>query len=251
MKEIKDKFSNQSGYYKKYRPNYPEGLYQDVLKFVINRNECLDCGTGNGQVAVELSKYFRKVCAIDISKKQIDNAEKRENIIYSVERAENTNFNDSQFDLITAGQAVHWFDLKEFNREVKRVSKNGGIISVWGYGLLRITESINKLIDEFYYDIVGPYWNKERKHIDNSYRSIKFDFEEINLIQNWSMIFNWNIKELEGYLNTWSSVQNYKIENGGENPVYEIVEMIRDYWKDNSKKEVRFDIFMRMGRIEK
>ncbi len=101
MKKVKDKFSDRSEFYKKYRPTYPEEFYEEILKLTTGRNECWDCGTGNGQVAAELSKYFNKVYATDISESQIDNADKRDNVIYKVERAEKTTFRDSQFDLIT------------------------------------------------------------------------------------------------------------------------------------------------------
>ena len=81
------------------------------------------------------------------------NAEARENIIYSVQRAEQTNFRRHQFDLVTVGQAFHWFDFEAFNNEVRRVTKTGGIISIWGYGLLKIEPGIDKIIEEFYYQI--------------------------------------------------------------------------------------------------
>ena len=65
MKQLKDKFSNQSKSYKKYRPEYPKDLYETILSVVKARDEYWDCGTGNGQVAKELSKYFQKVSATD------------------------------------------------------------------------------------------------------------------------------------------------------------------------------------------
>lgn len=251
MKELIDKFSEHAKTYKKYRPKYPQALFDEIIALTKQMNTCWDCGTGNGQVAIELSKYFKKVYATDISQNQIDHAEKKENVIYKVERAESTSFNDSKFDLITVAQALHWFDFAAFNKEVKRVLKSGGIISVWGYGLLRVESPINKLIDEFYTDTLGTYWNEERKHVDNSYQSIKFDFEEIKLKQDKTININWNLLQLEGYFNSWSSVQNYKKKNSNENPVDLLINNIKAYWKEDEIKEASFPIFMRVGNVDK
>ena len=250
MESPKDKFSSQSSTYKKFRPTYPDELYDAILKTVKSRNECWDCGTGNGQVAVELSKHFKKVYATDLSQKQIDNAEKRENIVYSVGTAEKTEFEDNKFDLITAAQAAHWFNMEAFNAEMRRVCKNSGIVSVWGYGLLRINDPINKLIDKFYNDIIGPYWDAERRHIENEYNSLNFDFDELNTPKNLFIKIRWTLREFEGYLNSWSSVQNYK-ELKKENPVTWMMDNLKKLWGENVQKEVRFPIFMKMGVVSK
>lgn len=250
MKKVKDKFSKQSEAYKKYRPTYPNEFYKELLQLTHGRNDCWDCGTGNGQVALELSAHFKRVYATDISKNQIANAPKRDNIIYGVERAERSDFEDDQFDLITVAQALHWFDFDGFNIEMKRVAKNGAVLGIWGYGLLRIEKSIDGLIDHFYKEIVGPYWNSERNHVDNAYQSISLDFEEIELKKQYHITVNWTLKELEGYFNSWSSVQNYITENT-ENSTPAVIEEIHEYWKKDTAKEIKFPIFTRIGRIQK
>ena len=248
---MKDNFSRQSKIYKKYRPTYPKKLYEDILEQVDVRHLCWDCGTGNGQAAIVLANYFKKVYATDLSVRQIENATKKTNVFYSVERAEKTNFKENQFDLITVGQALHWFDFKAFNTEVKRVSKHRAILSTWGYGLLRIDKPINTLIEEFYYDIIGSYWDVERRHIDNAYASIPLDFKEIETPTNREITIRWNLLQLKGYLNSWSSVQHYKNKNNGEDPVDILIEKIACHWDNRLIKKIRFPIFNRMGRIYK
>ena len=205
MKKALDIFSKQAATYKKYRPTYPLELYNEILQHVQSKEICWDCATGNGQVALELAKHFSQVYATDLSQKQLDKAERRENIVYKQERAESTSFNNDQFDLITAAQAVHWFDMEAFNKEVFRVAKDGGIIAVWGYGLLKINEPMDALLYEFYSNTVGPYWNKERKHVDSGYATVRFDFKQINADKERYITANWDLKQLEGYLNSWSS----------------------------------------------
>ena len=74
---MKDNFSTQSELYAKYRPQYPGALFDHIASFVKEKKLAWDCGTGNGQVALELSKYFKEVHATDISEKQIQNAVQR------------------------------------------------------------------------------------------------------------------------------------------------------------------------------
>ena len=253
MKNIIDKFSNQSEIYKKYRPGYPKELYDFILATIKldDRNECWDCGTGNGQVAKVLSKYFKTIHATDISANQINHAEKNPNIAYSITRSEKTPFKENQFDLITVAQAIHWFDIKAFTSEVKRVGKNGSKICVWGYGLINVDEKVNPIIQRFYNDLTGPYWNTERRHIDSNYETINFDFAALEAPKNLKIRSNWKLDELIGFLNSWSAVQNYMKENNGENPVEKIVDELAEVWPGNIIKQVSFPIFMKIGIIEK
>jgi len=249
MKEVKDNFSQQVSYYKKYRPEYPEELYEFILSKVDNRSQCWDCGTGNGQVAKVLSNHFDKVYATDISAKQIEAADQKSNIEYVVARAEETPFRDQQFDLITVAQAIHWFDFDAFNAEVRRVGKPGSKICVWGYGLLTIDKAVDEVVYSFYDGVLGSYWNEERKHIDMGYESVNFDFKELEVPKNISIHTKWKREQLIGYLNSWSSVQHYKKAHKGENPVGEIESALKEVWKDDEVKAVRFPVFIKLGLI--
>ena len=78
----KDLFSGQAEDYALYRPAYPEELFTYILSFVTEKDVAWDCATGNGQSALPLSQYFEKVFASDISRKQLEQAPKKENIEY-------------------------------------------------------------------------------------------------------------------------------------------------------------------------
>lgn len=251
MKKTTDVFSTQAKTYKRYRPNYPKELYIEILDLVQNRNYCWDCGTGNGQVAGHLVGYFDEVEATDISKNQLEEAVKNENITYSLQRAETTSFQNNEFDLVTCAQAVHWFDFVTFYDEIRRTIKNNGILAIWGYGLLKIGIPFDELINHFYLDVIGPYWNDERKHVDSLYETIGFPFEEIKLSKEYTIEIDMNLMELEGYFNSWSSVQNY-IKAHNKNPVDDLVNSLKKKWpKDEKRKRVVFPIFTKIARIKK
>jgi ubiquinone/menaquinone biosynthesis C-methylase UbiE len=244
---MKDNFSLQSNQYVKFRPTYPHELY-DYIQTLIQPRQCAwDCGTGNGQVAQELANYFDKVYATDISEKQIENAVQKSNIIYKVESAEKTSFANNSFDLITVAQAIHWFNFGEFYKEVERTIKPNGILAVIGYGLIQTNPSTDIIISDFYHNIVGPYWDKERRYIDENYETIPFPFKEFKA-PKFKHEFQWTFEQIIGYLLTWSAVQHYRKEKN-TNPVDLIAESLRKSWGD--KKTVNFPILLRVGEVEK
>lgn len=243
---MKDNFSKQSDLYAQFRPGYPKQLFDFLLPLVPDKKAAWDCATGNGQVAVTLSQHFNEVYATDISLVQIANAVARQNIFYAVGNAEETLFPDNKFDLITVAQAIHWFDFKIFYHEAQRTLKSGAVIAVIGYDIFRINKEINFLVDQLYRKTTGPYWDAERKYIDDHYTTIPFPFKEIET-PVFSMNYHWELKQVIGYLNTWSAVQHY-IRKNNENPVDIFSDELKKAWGNISKRKVTFPIFMRIGR---
>ncbi len=243
---MKDNFSKQSPGYSKYRPSYPQELFEYLLSLVPNKNCAWDCGTGTGQFASGLANYFNEVYATDFSENQIEHAVKKNNIFYKVEKAEQTSFLDNQFDLITVAQAIHWFEFDKFYKEVKRTLKPGGMIAVTGYHLPRINKQIDEIVDDFYLNIVGKYWDNERKYIDEYYKTILFPFDEIKTPE-FSSQYKWSLNHLIGYLNTWSAVQHYKDKNNN-NPVDLINSRLKKFWKEDEMKLIDFPIILKAGK---
>lgn len=244
---MKDNFSIQSDNYAKYRPAYPTEFYDYLYSLIPASHAAWDCGTGNGQVAFELAKKFDHVFASDISESQIKNALQSKNIVYSIQAAELTSFKNDQFDLIIVAQAIHWFDFDKFYSEVRRTGKSNAILCVLGYGKIEISEEMNRVINNFYRNVIGSYWDKERKYIDENYKTIPFPFEEytapdfVNKIQ-------WSLEYLIGYLNTWSAVKHF-ISKNNYNPLDALKKEIEILWGDSEEREVRFPLLLRIGKI--
>ncbi|MBL7876299.1 MAG: class I SAM-dependent methyltransferase [Cyclobacteriaceae bacterium] len=240
-----DLFSSHSQQYAEFRPTYPQALYDFIYSHVRAFEVAWDSGTGNGQAARVLSDKFKKVLATDISREQLGQAYKAASISYSL-AGEKTEFASGSIDLITVAQAIHWFDFEEFYREVNRVAKADALLAVWGYGLLRINPDIDLLVTNFYKNTVGPYWNKQRRLIDESYKSIPFPFKEIKTPE-FEISLTWSIDQLEGYLTTWSAVQKYIRENH-DNPVIPLMEKIIPFWVEKALP-INFPVFLRLGRV--
>lgn len=118
---FKDLFSNHAKEYKEFRPTYPEGLFEFLSSQAPDHGAAWDCATGNGQGAEGLAKYFNHVYATDASSAQIKQAAPLKNVHYSVATAEHSGLPGQSTSLVTVFQALHWFDLEKFFKEVKRV----------------------------------------------------------------------------------------------------------------------------------
>lgn len=247
--ELKDYFSKQSKAYVKYRPYYPKELYDYLLSLQANRTLAWDCGTGNGQVAQVLANHFEQVIATDLSEKQIAQAKEQANIVYKVCPVEQTPIAAQSVDLITIGQALHWFNWEAFYTEVRRVAQPNAVIAAWTYVLYEVNERVDAVTYELYENILGDeYWAKERKLVEQRYASIPFPFQELTAPQ-LTMKIEYTFEQLMGYLSSWSGVNQY-IKVNGANPLDKIVEPMAEAWGDLTKaKEVSWELYMRVGKV--
>ena len=239
-----DRFSGHADRYARYRIDYPDALYNYVLSFVNERQSAWDCATGNGQVASTLARYFDQVEATDISQTQLEQAVVLPNVRYQISRAEKTPFADNQFDLVTVGQALHWFDAEAFHREVRRVLKPGGVVAEWGYGLNTVSPEVDALVNDFYINVIGAYWDSMRRHIENQYAQLPFDFANPQRA-DFTVERHWTAGWFLNYLRTWSAVRNF-IATNGLDPVDALAEPLTVAW-GLGERLVQFPVFLRLG----
>lgn len=245
---MKDNFSVQASLYARFRPTYPPELIDYLAALAPGRISAWDCGTGNGQIAVLLAGHFDQIYATDISEKQLNEAPSHPRIRYALEPAERCSAPDHSFDLIVVAQAIHWFDFDRFYAQVRRVLKPGGVLAVIGYSLFRTdAPAVDDIIHQrFYTEITGPYWDPERRYLDEEYRSIPFPFQEVQMPE-FFMRYRWTLSDVTGYLNTWSAVQHY-IREHGENPVKLIEQELRHAWGGVVEREITTALLLRVGR---
>lgn len=243
---MKDNFSSGSDKYAQFRPAYPAGLFTFLLSLVPHRERAWDCGTGNGQVAAVLADSFAHVDATDISAAQLQSAVAHERIEYSVQPAEKTSFPNASFDLITVAQAIHWFDFDAFYREVNRTIRPGGVLAVIGYDLIRFGSALDAVLDEFYRDVVGPYWDRERRYIDEQYRTLSFPYVDLPAPE-FAIEVEWSLDHLIGYIGTWSAVKHYQKALGSD-PVESIRTDLKKNWGGEDVKTGKFPILLRVAK---
>ena len=244
----KDLFSKQSDLYARYRPTYPKELYDYILSFVKEKNMAWDCATGNGQAAVVLEDHFKKVIATDISAAQIEKAIAKANIDYLVCPAESTPFKENTFDLVTVAQAYHWLKWDTFKKEVTRVCKPAAVIAVWMYyNHTTGDDKIDKAVRDFYENVTKPYWDYERKFVEEKYAAVEFDYELLPG-KTFDSILSWQREDLIGYISSWSAIQKY-INANGHSAVPIIEEEIKMLWPEGEVKKVVFPVYLKLGKI--
>jgi SAM-dependent methyltransferase len=227
---FKDYFSAQSADYRKFRPSYPDELFAYLAGIAPARDCAWDCATGSGQAAIGLARHFQQVIATDASGSQLAQAMTVPNIDYRLAPAEQSGIAAGSIDLVTVAQALHWFDCAAFYREAGRVLKEAGVIAIWSYNLLGVSPDIDRVIRHLYAELLGPYWPEERRLIESGYRGIPFPFHVIDC-PAFTLRTQWALRELVGYLMTWSAVQNY-IRANDRNPVQAILPDLQSAWGD-------------------
>jgi ubiquinone/menaquinone biosynthesis C-methylase UbiE len=244
---FKDYFSATADEYARRRPHYPASLFAYLASLADAHELAWDCATGNGQAAVGLAPYFTKVIATDASDGQLKNAFQHPKLTYRQARAEASGLEGTSIDLVTVAQAVHWFDVDAFFAETRRVLKPDGVCAVWCYTLTRISPEIDALVDDFYFNVVSPYWPREFAIVNDGYRSLSFPFGEVEPPE-FSIEQYWTLDDLFAYIGTWSPVRRF-MEANDYDPIEFIREATAQAWGDPSKQRlVYWPIKMRVGR---
>ncbi len=210
---FKDHFSVQSDAYQKYRPDYPPELFAWLAQEAPGRGLAIDVATGNGQAAVALARHFESVIATEPSAAQLRQARPDPRVEYRLEAAETISVPRASADLLVVAQAAHWFDWPQFCVEAVRVLRPGGVLAIWSYGDAGIADSIDPLIKSFSRDVVGPYWPRERRHVDEGYRDLILPFPAIET-PAFDMPTLWDCASMLGYIDTWSSVRRHRARTG-------------------------------------
>ena len=216
---FKDLFSAGAAEYARFRPTYPTALYDWLAAIAARRELAVDVGTGNGQVAVELAARFNRVVGVDPSEAQLASATPHPRVEYRCAPAEATGVAAGSADLVTAGQAFHWFRHEAFFEEVRRIARPGGdaVLCVWTYSLARITPEIDAVVGDLYRGYLDRYWEPERRLVESFYSQVEVPFQELT-VPAFDMRATWRLEHLFGYLGTWSPLKRY-IEAHGTNPI--------------------------------
>ena len=205
---FKDFFSGHAGDYARFRPHYPRELFNYLAGITSEQESVWDCATGNGQAAVALAEVFRQVIATGASEKQIAKAQPHNRINYRVASAEQSGLPKESVDLVMVAQALHWLDRNVFFGEAKRILKPNGVLAVWSYNLVKIAPKIDGLVEIFYREAVGSFWDFERRLVETGYRSIAFPFEELSP-PDFHMQAEWSLHDVLGYLRTSSATKGF------------------------------------------
>lgn len=156
--------------YARYRDIYPEEFYEKIVwrDLCVTGQRVLDLGTGTGVLPRNMYRYGAKWTGTDISENQIEKARELSDgmdIDYYAMPAEQLEFADNSFDVITACQCFWYFDHEKIMPVLHRLLKDNGriliLIMEWLPFEDRIAGESEKLVLKY-----SPNWSGagETKH---------------------------------------------------------------------------------------
>ena len=194
-----------------------------------------------------LAAHFDRVVGSDGSVAQLRAATRAPRVDYLASLAETAGLRSGRVDLVTVAQAFHWIDAPRFYAEVARVAAAGAALAIWGYARLQASAPIEALIHRFHDDTVGPYWPKERKLVEEGYRSFEIPIHEVPA-PGFAIEAVLTLPELLGYLRTWSAVGKYFSERGTD-PVELLEPDLAACWGEPTiGRQIKWPVFVRAGR---
>ena len=132
------RFSKRAENYVRFRPGYPAAVLDSL------RDECgltarsvvADVGSGTGKLTEMFLKNGNTVFAVEPNKEMRREAERLFGAYTGFKsvrgQAEETTLAGDSVDLVTAGQAFHWFDARAARLELGRILRPGGFAAlIW------------------------------------------------------------------------------------------------------------------------
>ena len=142
-------WGNTSKDYAKYRDVYPKEFYQSILDLGLCKDgqKVLDIGTGTGVLPRNMYRYGAKWIGTDISENQTEQAkllaaENGMDIEFFTCSAEEVDYPDGTFDVITVCQCIWYLDAKIIAGRFARMLKPGGKLLILYMGWLPYEDKI-------------------------------------------------------------------------------------------------------------
>ncbi|HEX6128607.1 MAG TPA: class I SAM-dependent methyltransferase [Candidatus Limnocylindria bacterium] len=131
-------FDTYAGEYDRFRPGYPEELFEAIADRLAlpQRPVVVDLGAGTGRASLVMAELGWRVTAVEPGRPLLDilrGAATNAGLLISTVQAgaEETGLDPHSADLVTAAQAFHWFDKDRALPEMARILKPGGGVALF------------------------------------------------------------------------------------------------------------------------
>jgi hypothetical protein len=129
------------------------------------------------------------------------------------------------FDLITIGQALHWFNEEEIFPFVQKSLRENGTVGIFAYKKqhFKVGEPLYLAFEE-YFQLIKPYFECDTDNNDNNYYKFNFkkyfQMQEPKFFEEETLI---SLNKLITFLQSWSAYYNYK-KSRNEDPLIKFKE---------------------------
>ena len=224
------RFSGRAEDYARYRPGYPEqviSLLETKIDFDSSK-DIADIGCGTGILSRLFLNNGNLVFGVEPNEDMRTKSEKLLskfiNFISVDGAAEDTHLATNSVDMISVGQAFHWFDHKKTKKEFKRILRKGGyIVIIWNErkNNTPLMKAINKMLKS----IGDEHHEAEKDLMDKDLLNTFFGKEAA-----YSTFPNFQMLDLAGLKGRIQSI-SYVPETGQENKqiMSELKELFEQY----------------------
>ncbi len=240
--------------YARCRPRYPKAFFSWMADQAPALNRCWDAACGSGQASIGLAGFFDHVEATDLSPKQIAAAEHHPRVHYRHGAAEQSDLNAKSMDAVLVAAAIHWLDVKRFNREASRVLRPGGLLVWMGYEPIQgAPDDLQNWLNSLYHERLDQFWPAERSHVNNCYADLVFPVCDQPIPRELRMTQHWTRRDLLGYIGTWSALRQASQQmnsNDHRALVNTLSEELNQLWpEDDERLTLQFPLMGRWGRL--
>lgn len=173
--ELKTTFNESAERYHKYRPHYPQALFDKLIRDtkLTPMSHLLEIGPGTGQATVPLAKYGCDITAIELGEDLAHKArltlKDYQNVKVLTGAYEDIELPASSFDLIYSATAFHWI-----HPEV-RFKKSAQLLKPGGYLAIIYSEHVSDEAGDAFFFASKPIYNEFTSHdaavnADDSFR---------------------------------------------------------------------------------
>ncbi len=234
MKNHIKRFCGKSDNYAKFRPSYPEQIISLLEKKAgfDSSKDIADIGSGTGILSKLFLNNGNLVFGVEPNEEMRISAEKQLqkflNFISIDGTAEHTTLSNNSVDIITVGQAFHFFDILKAKKEFKRIlRKDGYAVIVWNQRknnsplmkeMNKILKSLKKDYEEAEKNIadknlLDKFFGKD-KYISQSFPN--FQMLDLNGLKGRICSISYVPEEGEKFKDIMNGVKNiYEMYNNG------------------------------------
>lgn len=204
---LESRFGEVAGAYHAFRPAYPRAVFDRVMDALPPPHaRALDIGSGTGLAALPWCERFREVVATDADARMLATFPARpHNLVQRHARAEELDFPEHSFDLVSAANSFHWMDGPLVAAKAIGWLRDGGLFAVIRYSPPHTRDASERVLADEMQHRWKPFLNVRLEDEAYSVRSVRRvkDWSEVDVVTIDNVV-ELSAEELAGFCRSTS-----------------------------------------------